>query len=326
MAVPWLIPLLCSPLLPLLVFFRRKITKAKHKLQQTQFPTNTNPNSRHQIPRRIKSQLAISPNPNMAAPGHQPSLLDGIDFSRAHSLSANPQLRTQAINRFLHVVEHFEAGEPTRYNNDYNRPALVRLTFQYARSPESQNKFLLAFFQWLLLGMADGDGDIKLDDDLRSLLFAFAEDLLYHLFVPCKISIFCFLVSVSGAFWCFLSCFWSNSFTVLAAGNQHTPQITPLSHAAIQNAQTQAERDHMAFRGTPSRPTTLRSTCLVRDRHRCTITRLFQIEEGRARLKKQKPPQDDDGNRLYPDDELDVLEVAHILPHSLTKQKDGQLV
>ncbi|KAK3364044.1 hypothetical protein B0T25DRAFT_434648, partial [Lasiosphaeria hispida] len=85
----------------------------------------------------------------MAAPGHHLSWLDGIDFSHAESLAANPQLRTQAINRFHHVVKHFEAGEqdPTQISDtSYNRPALVRLTFQYARSPESQNKFLVAFF------------------------------------------------------------------------------------------------------------------------------------------------------------------------------------
>ncbi|KAK3364042.1 hypothetical protein B0T25DRAFT_576455 [Lasiosphaeria hispida] len=146
----------------------------------------------------------------MAAPGHHLSWLDGIDFSHAESLAANPQLRTQAINRFYHVIKHFEADKPSRYNNDYNRPALVRLTFQYACSPESQNRFLLAFFQRLLLGMTDGD--IHLDDDLHSLLFAFAEDLLFSLFVP-----------------------------LLAAGNQYTPQITPLTHTAIQNAQTQEE-------------------------------------------------------------------------------------
>ncbi|KAK3364161.1 hypothetical protein B0T25DRAFT_59010 [Lasiosphaeria hispida] len=231
----------------------------------------------------------------MAAPGH-PSLLDGIDFSRAQSLSTNPQLRTQAINRFHHVVTHFEAGEPTRYNNDYNRPALIRLTFQYARSPESQNRFLVAFFHRLLLGMTDGHGDIILDNGLRSLLFAFAEDLLLSLFFP-----------------------------LLAAGNQYTPQITPFSYAAIQN-ETQEERDQIqTFTGTPRRLTTLRSSCLVRDRHRCAIICLFEKEEARQRL-EQQDPQDDDGNTIDSDDEYSVLEVAHILPHSLTKQKDGQLV
>ncbi|KAK3364164.1 hypothetical protein B0T25DRAFT_433638, partial [Lasiosphaeria hispida] len=81
----------------------------------------------------------------MAAPGH-PSWLDGIDFSLAQSLFANPRLRNQATNRFYHVVKHFEAREPTRYHNNYNRPGLVRLTFEYARSPESQDRILSAFF------------------------------------------------------------------------------------------------------------------------------------------------------------------------------------
>ncbi|KAK3364040.1 hypothetical protein B0T25DRAFT_576454 [Lasiosphaeria hispida] len=154
----------------------------------------------------------------MAAPGHRSSWLDSIDFSHAESLAANPQLRTQAINRFYHVVGHFEAAEPPRSRNDnsYNHPALVRLTYEYARTPESQDRLLLAFFQRLLLGMTDGD--INLDDDLCSRLFAFAEDLLFSLFVPY-----------------------------------------------------------------------------------------------------------DDGNILNPDDEWSFLDVAHILPHSLTKEKGGQM-
>ncbi|KAK3364156.1 hypothetical protein B0T25DRAFT_442834, partial [Lasiosphaeria hispida] len=126
----------------------------------------------------------------MATPAHRPSSLDNIDFSPAESLAANPPLRAQAVQRFHHVVYHFEAGEPARHSNDYNRPALVRLLFQYARSPASQNRFLAAFFQRLLLGMGDADGDIVFDNGLRSLLFAFAEDLMNNFFIPRKL--FCF--------------------------------------------------------------------------------------------------------------------------------------
>ncbi|KAK3364048.1 hypothetical protein B0T25DRAFT_418417, partial [Lasiosphaeria hispida] len=108
-----------------------------------------------------------------------------FDFNFGYTL-ADP-LRTQAINRFHTVVDHFQARESLRQNDknyNYNRPALVRYTFEYACSSESQDRFLSAFFYQLRLGMADGDGDINLDDDLGSLLFAFAEDLMNNFFIP----------------------------------------------------------------------------------------------------------------------------------------------
>ncbi|KAK3364050.1 hypothetical protein B0T25DRAFT_420338, partial [Lasiosphaeria hispida] len=104
------------------------------------------------------------------------------DFDFAYTL-AEP-LRTQAINRFRLVIDHFQAREPRRHNNkNYNRPALIRYTFEYVSS-KSQDRFLSAFFHRLRLGMA-GD-DINLDDDLRSRLFAFADDLMNNFFIPRK--------------------------------------------------------------------------------------------------------------------------------------------
>ncbi|KAK1754137.1 hypothetical protein QBC47DRAFT_302787, partial [Echria macrotheca] len=71
----------------------------------------------------------------------------------------------------------------------YNRPALVRLIFEYARSPELQDKFLKAFFQSVALGMLDDNDSINLSDDsevasLRTLVFSFADYLIYHFFLP----------------------------------------------------------------------------------------------------------------------------------------------
>ncbi|KAK3364031.1 hypothetical protein B0T25DRAFT_57343 [Lasiosphaeria hispida] len=119
---------------------------------------------------------------------HQ-SVLDIINIPLP--MFATDQQRTEAINRFYHVVGHFEAAEPPRSrrnknNNIYNRPALVRLTYEFARTAESQDRLLSAFFRWLGLGMADGDGDINLDNSVRSLLFAFAEDLINNFFIPRK--------------------------------------------------------------------------------------------------------------------------------------------
>ncbi|KAK0737808.1 glycoside hydrolase superfamily [Schizothecium vesticola] len=48
-----------------------------------------------------------------------------------------------------------------------NTNTLVRLVFQHVRSPESQDRLLVAFFQSLALGMADDDDgeNVNLDDD-----------------------------------------------------------------------------------------------------------------------------------------------------------------
>lgn len=116
-----------------------------------------------------------------------------IDFSAAAAQPsfANVQERAQAVGRFRRIVEYFEAAEPpasTRYP-EYNRPALVRLTFEYARSPESQDMFLGAFFQSLALGMLDDSVDLGDDSvvaDFRPLLFGFADFLITNFFLPRK--------------------------------------------------------------------------------------------------------------------------------------------
>ena len=78
------------------------------------------------------------------------------------------------------------------------------------------------------------------------------------------------------------------------------------------------------FVGTPERLGALRGLCLTRDRHRCVITRAFDSVRVREQLRiRQNPPRDDDGNVLDPRDGYSHLEVAHILPFSLTKAEGG---
>lgn len=78
--------------------------------------------------------------------------------------------------------------------------------------------------------------------------------------------------------------------------------------------------------GTPERMSTLRGACLVRDRHRCVVTRRFDSGAALKRFESAGDnAQDDDGNLL--DEEqpatFEPLEVAHILPHSLTRLGSG---
>ncbi|OJI79447.1 hypothetical protein ASPTUDRAFT_194262 [Aspergillus tubingensis CBS 134.48] len=101
-----------------------------------------------------------------------------------------------------------------------------------------------------------------------------------------------------------------NFFLPLKALATKTPQPTPasLSRAQISEAGV----------GTPQRISTLRRDCLLRDRHRCVVTRKFDIREAEDRLAKDgTDPKDDDGGSLLPEsDTMAFLEVAHIIPHS----------
>ncbi|EDN11387.1 predicted protein [Histoplasma mississippiense (nom. inval.)] len=78
--------------------------------------------------------------------------------------------------------------------------------------------------------------------------------------------------------------------------------------------------------GTPARLSTLRRDCLARDHNRCVITRAFNLTEAIER-EKQDPSnfKDDDGLPLERE-EFALLEVAHIIPHSIMSATivDGQ--
>ncbi|RFU36171.1 hypothetical protein B7463_g157, partial [Scytalidium lignicola] len=65
----------------------------------------------------------------------------------------------------------------------------------------------------------------------------------------------------------------------------------------------------------------LRGACLVRDHHRCVISRRFDQDEAINRLNDNgNNAKDDDNNLLFQGvNQFEPLEVAYILPHSLTK-------
>lgn len=76
---------------------------------------------------------------------------------------------------------------------------------------------------------------------------------------------------------------------------------------------------------------TLRRDCLIRDKHRCVITRKFDETEAIHRKEKNgDDATDDEGNRFVDvdgPDTFDDVHVAHILPHSLMSlEGDGEMV
>ncbi|KAI0523904.1 hypothetical protein F5B22DRAFT_422349 [Xylaria bambusicola] len=210
---------------------------------------------------------------------HQSSLEGIIDFS------TEPPLRTEqrsvAKDRFNCIVDYFNTDDDPSNRSPYHRSQLIRFTYQYALSEQSQDNLLRAFFQAMTLSL-DDDDDFDFDE-LRPKFFGFADSLLDNFFLP--------------------------------PSTKKTPQPTPTYHSAVQEVQGVAH----GFVGTPARVSALRGECLLRDRYRCIVSRKFDVHEATNRFNRDDDnARDDDGN-LLEGEPLDSLEVAHILPHSLTK-------
>lgn len=99
------------------------------------------------------------------------------------------QQRGQARRRFYSIVEKFKALKDI-INGQYNRCLLVQYTYEYARSAESRDMFLHAFFDTMPVTL-DGDDDIdfsdeNLEEQLRQAFVEFADYLLDNFFLPRK--------------------------------------------------------------------------------------------------------------------------------------------
>ncbi|EJT69103.1 hypothetical protein GGTG_13371 [Gaeumannomyces tritici R3-111a-1] len=254
--------------------------------------------------------MDLGANPYEAKPlNRHRSSLEGTMILPAGTPALLPDdTRAQAKARLYHILENLEAlaGAAAAANHrpqqGYNRPALVRLTYEYTISDQSKSLFLTSFFESLALPLtgnvtdADVDfGNTEVAAGLGTSVDAFAEYLMNNFFSPLK-----------------------------AASNK-TPQPSPITHSAIQRAQGSSLPQ--SFVGTPDRVSALRGLCLVRDRHRCVISRKFDITEARKRFKAANGGAvlDDDGLSLSPHD-FGPLEVAHILPHSLAKSSSDSLL
>ncbi|KAK3903640.1 hypothetical protein C8A05DRAFT_14411, partial [Staphylotrichum tortipilum] len=242
--------------------------------------------------------------PGSLSPRHRHRLSPEGIFSFADQTPLTAGERSRYVGRFYRIVEHFDGAGWTpswsspldRGRRQYSRPRLVRLTYEYARSETSKDIFLRGFFWSMALPiLADNEADLDLEGDqdaLGSHLFRFAEYLFSYFFFPLRA----------------VSCM--------------TPQFTPLIRSAIQGAQCGGINE---FVGTPERIGGLRGSCLVRDRHRCVVSRLFDQKEAVERLRGDGDgAKDDDGNPLH--GRYSSLKVAHILPHSLTKTEKGSLL
>ena len=106
----------------------------------------------------------------------------------------------------------------------------------------------------------------------------------------------------------------------MKASTKRTPQPSPATLSEIQSPHSSV--------GTSQRLANLRRDCLTRDRYRCVISRTFDDGEAIRRVARDgdEEARDEDGNLLKNEDGIFApLEVAHIIPHSLTAVRSGKL-
>ncbi|KAH8430179.1 HNH endonuclease signature motif containing protein [Aspergillus melleus] len=233
----------------------------------------------------------------MAAPlkRHRTSL-EGVIFPPSQRLAQEEH--DEATKLFDRLMDNFEPSQAS--NNDYKPITLLRLT---KGGVNAKDEFLILFFSFIeherlgvtrtslaetLIGLQGFQGWTSEERNVlyRSLV-NFAGYLMDNFFLPLK---------------------------TLAA---KTPQPTPASVSRLKESEQAI--------GTPQRISNLRKTCLARDRHRCVVTRKFDVREAERRYKSDgENVQDDDGNPLLPEaEDATNLEVAHIIPHSLMSHSDS---
>ncbi|KAK3370910.1 hypothetical protein B0T24DRAFT_302981 [Lasiosphaeria ovina] len=124
-----------------------------------------------------------SPSPHHR---HQSSLEGVIYFTPGPALEIGELIRAKQI--FYRIIDHFQGLNESR-NSHYNRTLLVRLTYEYARSEESQDIFLRGFFQAMTLPI-DIESDLDFEnseEDLRLALFCFVDYLVDNFFLPLRV-------------------------------------------------------------------------------------------------------------------------------------------
>ena len=250
-------------------------------------------------------------NPSLQDSSHQDSLEGFINPSPSSLLN---ETLPQTVRRFRQIIEHFDGKDPDS-RSAYDRIKLLALIYEHAPSPKSRDNVLKAFFEAIGLPKEGGVVDFSDEDKEQTILdhlLKHADHFFNYFFLPCE--------SRSGSNAPF-SRQLSNYSMVVRASTARTPQPTPHYGSATMRS---SSRD---FVGTPDRLSTLRGDCLTRDKHRCVISRAFDTKIMKERKQPNGQILDDDGQPIQ-DKNYRVLEVAHILPHSLVHvtSKSGELV
>ncbi|KAK2864958.1 hypothetical protein FQN49_004046 [Arthroderma sp. PD_2] len=219
---------------------------------------------------------------------HQASLEQILDFLNQPLLNANEVAKAESI--FNNLISHCE---PVQNTEPYKKATLARSTYEHA---QSKDIFLYQFFIFL-----DNNEHPDEPPDLTRGISRFSR---FGPTAPASQK-----NEVEKAISLFGEYLFANFFSPLKASGRRTPQPTPATLSAPVGNLT----------GTPARLSSLRRDCLIRDHHRCVVSRAFDRPEASKRTGRDGPnAKDDDGQQLVSvSGRFASLEVAHIIPHSL---------
>ncbi|OZJ01564.1 hypothetical protein BZG36_05505 [Bifiguratus adelaidae] len=217
---------------------------------------------------------------------HQSSLEVVLDFSQPFSLT--PAESHKARNLFNHLTEHYEPEQTT--NKRYKPVTLIRTTYERVIAKDA---FLNYFFLNIHEKLSSGKDIGSTPDPSRTL--SFFHDLSSWDSTQKD--------EVALAINEFADYMIDNFFVPLRASSVKTPQSTPASLSAM----------HVSTpTGMTQRVSALRHSCLIRDHHRGEAKKRYEEEGDNCKDDDGKPLEDESS------DQFQYLEVAHILPHSLT--------
>ncbi|OAL75678.1 hypothetical protein A7D00_1278 [Trichophyton violaceum] len=231
----------------------------------------------------------------MALHRHQSSLERVLDFSPPFSL--NSQQRQRAATLLRSLVQLY--GVEQTICHGFKPASLIQFTFEHVKA---QDAFLSFYFSFLYENLCPGVTD-STEPEVTVALSFFDDFSTWDQNQK---------EDVNRASEKFAEYIVENFLLPLRASSVKTPQPTPSSLPSIQPSTPT---------GTKQRVSILRQNCLVRDHHRCVVSRKFDANEASRRWKQDGDDcKDDDGNLLKDqrEEDFEYLEVAHILPHCLT--------
>ncbi|EEH36510.2 hypothetical protein PAAG_06928 [Paracoccidioides lutzii Pb01] len=225
---------------------------------------------------------------------HKSSLEGFLDFSEPFSLTL--QQNKAASNILMTLIEDYGPEQIGR--RGYMPAMLVNATFEHVHT-QSKDAFLNFFLVHLHehLDLVDGN---TVEPDI-SLVLAYLDG--FSSFDADKKS------KIRSAVELFADYMVDNFFSPLRVSLVKTPQPTPLSLSSLR-ASTPTCITH--------RVSILRQSCLIRDQ-----SSLCRVPS--RRIKQDGIESEDDDGALLRNEpgEFEYLEVAHILPHSLTSIASG---
>ncbi|KAJ5201644.1 uncharacterized protein N7498_006307 [Penicillium cinerascens] len=187
---------------------------------------------------------------------HQSSLEGVLDLSIP--LSLTPQQHESARNLVIRLVRHY--GPEKTVRNGYRPAALIQATLEHVTSPDT---FMTFFLSYIYEYLCSDEGHTVNSDITHALVFFEG----FSSWEPEQIN------KLYESLEKFAEYIVANFLLPLRASSVKTPQPTPTSLSSLQSSTPTGTRQLISD---------LRQNYLIRDRHRCVVSRKFD----RSDLKK----------------------------------------